>query len=129
MTRKKHLLVAVLCLGTLPMLTWAADDKADDVKPIAKSVNRLPAHYGKLVDKVQREKIYSIQAKYSEKIEELQEQLKDVLLQRDAEIRAILTDEQQQKLDELLAAAKAKVKGGAKQAATEASEKGDSTKQ
>src|SRR5688572_26179688 len=99
--KKKLFVAAVLCLaGTLPILTHAADEKATDAdsKPAARLAGRLPAHFGNLVDKTQRDKIYAIQAKYSEKIEDLQEQLKEVMLQRDAEIREVLTAEQKKKL-------------------------------
>jgi hypothetical protein len=122
--RKNTMLVAVLCLaGTLPILSRAADEKAPsaaDAKPLAaKAAGRLPSHFGKLVDKTQREKIYEIQTKYAEKIEDLQEQLKELMLQRDAEIRAVLTAEQQKKLDELIATVKSKSKAGKKAAAEE----------
>lgn len=109
--KRKLFFAVVLCLGaTLPILTHAADEKAadGDSKPAARLAGRLPAHFGNLVDKTQRDKIYAIQAKYSEKIEDLQEQLKEVMLQRDAEIREVLTAEQKKKLDEVLSAAKGK---------------------
>lgn len=79
---------------------------------------RLPPHFSKIVDKPQREKIYAIQSKYAEKIAALQDQLKDLTLKRDREIRDVLTSEQQQQLDELLAAARAKSKASKKQADT-----------
>jgi len=118
---KKHAFLAVLlcALGSLPILTQAADEKSSDTnaKPAAvKPAGRLPAHFGKFVDKPQREKIYSIQAKYADKIEDLQEQLKDVMLQRDKEIREVLTSEQQKQLDELLATVRAKMKSAKKSA-------------
>ncbi len=116
--RKKALFAISLSLaGFLPLLTKAADEKAAEIesKPaITKITGRLPNHYGKLVDKTQREKIYAIQAKYAEKIKLLQEQLKEIQLKRDTEIRDVLTAEQQKKLGELMAAVKAKSKAGKK---------------
>jgi hypothetical protein len=111
---KKFFAAAVLCLAaTLPILTHAADEKSAESgsKPAARLAGRLPAHFGDLVDKTQREKIYAIQAKFSEKIEDLQEQLKEVMLQRDAEIREVLTAEQKKRLDEVLSAAKGRRAG------------------
>jgi hypothetical protein len=125
--KKKFFAAAVLCLAaTLPILTNAADEKADVVesKPAARLAGRLPAHFGKIVDNTQREKIYAIQAKYSEKIEDLQEQLKDVMLQRDAEIREVLTAEQKKKLEELLSATKG-LRAGKKSAKAEKSAAAD----
>lgn len=124
MVRRNYLFVAAVCLaGLLPILSHAADEKGaaktanGDSKPAAtRLANRLPPHYGKLVDQTQRTKIYEIQAKYAEKIEDLQEQLKEVMLQRDAEIRGVLTEEQQKKLDELLATVRGKMKAGKKSA-------------
>jgi Spy/CpxP family protein refolding chaperone len=120
--KRKLFIAAVLCLGaTLPILTQAADEKAaGESKPAARLAGRLPQHFGNLVDKTQRDKIYAIQAKYSEKIEDLQEQLKEVMMQRDAEIREVLTAEQKKKLDEIMSAAKAK-RAGKKAAVAEKS--------
>jgi Spy/CpxP family protein refolding chaperone len=68
---------------------------------------RLPAHYSKIVDDAQRDRIYRIQAKYSARIEALQAQLDTLQAERDAEIRAVLTPEQQDQLDTLVTDAKA----------------------
>ncbi len=40
-----------------------------------KSAGRLPPHYGEVVSKEQREKIYLVQAKYADQIEKLRDQI------------------------------------------------------
>jgi hypothetical protein len=73
-----------------------------------KTKGRLPEHYAAVIDDKQREEIYGIQATYAPQIEKLQAQLNAVLGKRNAEIRAVLTPEQQIKVDELTAAEKKK---------------------
>ena len=68
-----------------------------------KQRRRLPNHYAKLVTDEQRESIYEIQRRYREKIEPLRKQIEQLIAERNAEIRQVLTPEQQRKLDELLA--------------------------
>lgn len=78
-------------------------------KPAAKKKapagGRLPNNYGRIgLSEKQRNDIYSIQAKYRDQIEALEKQLADLRAKRDAEIEAVLTPEQKQKLEELKAA-------------------------
>ncbi len=61
---------------------------------------RLPQGYAKIVDATQKQKIYAIQASYASQIEALQKQLDDLVAKEKAEIRAVLTADQQKKLDE-----------------------------
>ena len=68
---------------------------------------RLPPHYGQIVDEGQRQRIYRIQAGYNPKIEALQAELDVLVEQRDAEIRAVLSPEQQRRLDARIAEAQA----------------------
>jgi hypothetical protein len=63
------------------------------------SKERLPAYYGRIVDDAQRARIYRIQALYADRIEALQAQLDELVAKRDAEIRDVLSPEQQQQLD------------------------------
>lgn len=84
----------------------AAEKTADKARP----KHRLPPHYSKVVDKTQREKIYSIQDKYAPELDELNAKIKAVLAKRDAEIEQVLTPEQKAKVHEL--AAQNKSKGG-----------------
>jgi hypothetical protein len=90
-----------------PVTKDSAPAEADKPK------GRLPDHYAAVVDDKQREEIYSIQATYAPQIEKLQAQLDAVQGKRNAEIRAVLTPEQQQKVD-ALAEAHTKKEGAAK---------------
>jgi hypothetical protein len=65
---------------------------------------RLPAHYKDVVSPDQREKIYEIQDKYAEQIEEALARLEQVRQAQAEEIEAVLTAEQKQKVAELKAA-------------------------
>lgn len=71
---------------------------------------RLPAHYKDVVSPDQRAKIYEIQEKYAEQIEEVLAQLDQVRKQQTEEIEAVLTAEQKQKVAELKAASDGKRK-------------------
>jgi hypothetical protein len=67
----------------------------------------LPQYYGKLeVDDKQKESIYKIQASYEAQIDKLTEELAALKSKRDGEIRAVLTKEQQKKLDTTIDEAK-----------------------
>ena len=67
---------------------------------------RLPAHYLQVgVTETQRQKIYSIESSYDAKITSLKNQLTESTAKRDAEVRAILTADQQKQLDKLTGAA------------------------
>jgi serine/threonine protein kinase len=69
---------------------------------------RLPAYYNQVVTPQQRDKIYSIQHSYAERIEALQVQLKELQSRMDADVKAVLTPEQLRKVEELTAVAEAK---------------------
>jgi hypothetical protein len=69
---------------------------------------RLPAYYAQVVDEKQREAIYKIQQEYEPKIADLRAQLDKLTKERDAKTAAVLTPEQQKKVADLQAAAKAK---------------------
>lgn len=86
----------------------ASKTEAPAAKTRAQPRGRLPAHYGAVVDEAQREKIYGIQKSYQPQIEALQTQLAALREKQTAEIEAILTAEQKEKVKELAAAAKAK---------------------
>lgn len=60
----------------------------------AKQRGRLPAHYRKIVNDTQREKIYAIQAKYRQKIADLQAQVNALKTKRAEEMDALLTKDQ-----------------------------------
>ncbi|MBN2021313.1 MAG: hypothetical protein JW809_00830 [Pirellulales bacterium] len=109
---------AVIVLGLMavqPALT--ADTTKGNAEPAAEKAAakkpvqlRLPAHYGKIVDEKQRERIYAIQKEYGPKIQELKAQLQVLMDQRDQKIEAVLTPEQRKELATIKEAAKAKRK-------------------
>lgn len=86
----------------------AASKDATKPKKRAKPRGRLPAFYGKVVDRKQREQIYAIQKSHAAEIAKLRAQLKDLMVKRDTEVAAVLTAEQQTEVAKLAAAAKAK---------------------
>ena len=79
-------------------------------KPAKKKESRgqLPAYYGQVVDKQQREKIYAIQGEYAPKIDALKAQLAALIAERDEKVAAVLTPEQLKTVEKLSAEAKAK---------------------
>jgi hypothetical protein len=87
----------------------AADPPADiaaAAADLATFHGRLPAHYTQVgVTDTQRQKIYSIQSSYDAKITSLKNQLTEATAKRDAEVRAVLTADQQRQLDKLTGAA------------------------
>jgi len=85
--------------------------KTADSSDEGKLKGRLPAYFAKLVDKDQREAIYKIEDEYGPKIKALQQQVHDLEAERNGKIRAVLTPDQQQKLDEYMAAAKSAKSG------------------
>jgi hypothetical protein len=87
----------------------AADPTADTAaegEPTSTFHGRLPAHYTQVgVTDTQRQKIYSIQSSFDAKITSLKNQLSEASAKRDAEVRAVLTADQQKQLDKLTGAA------------------------
>lgn len=79
---------------------------AAPAKTRAKPRGRLPTYYGKVVDPTQKEKIYKIQQSYEPKIADLNAQLQALRDKRDAEIDAVLTADQRQKVAQYRADAK-----------------------
>lgn len=74
-----------------------------------KARGRLPFYYGKVgLSPEQRETIYGLQATYRPQLAELEKQLKELKAKLDAEVEAVLTDAQKQKLLELQEAARKK---------------------
>jgi hypothetical protein len=90
-----------------PLLIWAQNPAANRKAPAAKAApaakGRLPAHYSKLVNEAQRQRIYDIQAFYAPQIDDLKQQLDALIARRDAELHAVLTPVQQRQLEMLLA--------------------------
>lgn len=99
-------LVAFVACG----LVWAQETPKSKAKAAAEKVTgRLPNNYAKLgISEAQRKSIYGIQAKYNEQIDALTKQIEDLRGKRDAEIEAVLTPEQKEKLKALQKDAAAK---------------------
>ena len=90
------------------LLAQDASNAAVD-KPRKAAAGRLPPNYAKLdLSGTQRDQIYSVQNKYKVELEQLQAQLDSARTRRDAEIEAVLTAEQRQKLGVLQAEARKK---------------------
>lgn len=85
---------------------------AEDEKPAAterrEPRGRLPRYYAQVVTQKQREQIYAIQQQYTGSIAELEQQIDSLVAKRDAEVRAVLSPEQQHEVDELYAEAERK---------------------
>lgn len=92
----------------------AGAEKKPGKKPPADYRGPLPFYYGKVIAPDQKEKIYGIQAKYEAEIAALQKQVKELTAKRDAEIDAVLTPEQREKVAALRAEAKTKTPPGKK---------------
>jgi Spy/CpxP family protein refolding chaperone len=86
---------------------------APEASTAKKTRGRLPAYYGKVVTDKQREQIYEIQAKFTEQIAKLQEQLDALVAKRDAEVEQVLTDEQRAEIARLKSERKARRTGEA----------------
>jgi hypothetical protein len=106
--------------------TKATEKEAAPTKKAAKKpAGRLPVFYAEIVTEEQRAKIYVIQGSYADKLKALAAQIKAVQAEQNAEIEAVLTEEQKAKLqaakDE--AAAKRKQKTEAAEAKAEVPKK------
>jgi len=100
-------------LTTAPQAAFGDDAKPAVKKAVAKRGKmlrgRLPAHYAQVVTDEQKEKIYKIQEEYKPKIDAARAQLDALVKEQKEKIAAVLTLEQQKKVEE--AAAKPKEKG------------------
>ena len=71
------------------------------LKVTKRFLRRLPNFYGQAISDAQRDKIYEIQSTYFEPIEMLTLRLERLQAERDAQIEAVLTDEQKAKVEAL----------------------------
>ncbi len=115
------LLAVSLAFSDPAVVAQEADAKAKTPagRKIKKFRGRLPAHYGSVVEKDQRQAIYKVQEEYAGKITQLRVQLRAITKERDEKIAALLTPEQLAKVNELKATAKLKrqAKAGKKKTA------------
>ena len=105
-------LIAALALAILttvggppqqPQAAAAAQKKAKKLK------GRLPNYYGRVgITKKQRQKIYSIQATYRDKLEALQQQIEELREKQAVEVEAVLTETQRKKVQAFVEAARKK---------------------
>lgn len=106
-----------------------AQRKATAAEAAEKPSGRLPNNYGKLgLTDAQKEKIYSIQAGYADRIEELMQQIEELRTKRDGEIAAVLTAEQRDRLSALKEEAARKAASRKEEAAKAKTESAAETK-
>lgn len=113
----KRCVVVLACVcwafsvGTLAHLAKGVEEEAQatagskQAGTAGKKRRRLPPYYAKVIDAKQREAIYAIQDEYAPRIEELQKQLDALIAERDAKIQAVLTPEQLEQVQQLMAEA------------------------
>lgn len=87
--------------SNLPAQDSATETTTDTTPADDDSHRRLPAYYNDLVTPGQRARIYQIQDEYETQIEQLKQQLREVVSQRDAEVEAVLEPEQRELLTEV----------------------------
>ncbi|MDW8244525.1 MAG: hypothetical protein RMJ88_15050 [Thermogemmata sp.] len=98
------------CLGVMLIagVIAAQEPKVDPAKSKVKEAEvkvrgQLPPNWGKLgLSEEQKQKIYQIQNKYNSEILRLETQVKELRAKRDEEMRAVLTEEQKKRLEEIL---------------------------
>lgn len=89
----------------------AAADKSDKKGDPAARKGRLPANFGKLgLNDTQKDKIYAIQASYTDQLDALEAQVAAIKGKRDQEVDGVLTEDQRKILKNLTEAAKEKSK-------------------
>jgi hypothetical protein len=99
MTRIRVLL-GVLAIAVVLNAGLFGDDKTEKK---AKAKGQLPANWAKLgLTDEQKQKVYSVQEDYREKLADLEQKLKALRKQERQEMEKILTDAQKARLKEIL---------------------------
>lgn len=93
-------------VGALAIVIVSATLFAADTPKPKKS--RLPQYYGQVVTPEQRTAILAVADEYAPKLAELEAKLLALRGEADGKMRALLSSEQQKKLDQLIAEGKAK---------------------
>jgi cell division protein ZapA (FtsZ GTPase activity inhibitor) len=101
--------------GTLqPSSTESNPSATPETKPAKtkkakrRGADHLPPFFKGVVTDDQKEKIYAIQDEYDPKLKALKEQLKSLIVERDAKLDAVLTADQKSKVEAKRAEAEAK---------------------
>ena len=123
-SRRVALVLALLSIGLLgAALTLTAQEQEEGQTQRRRARGRLPNFYAQVVSGDQREKIYAIQKQHAPEIDKLRKQLQELIAKRDAEMRNLLTEEQQARVDGL--AEEARKRREAARAARRQSEEGE----
>jgi hypothetical protein len=96
----------VLSSGLIGQDAKKDDPKKEETKkddPASKARGMLPPNWKRigLTDK-QVQDIYKVQGKYNDEIDKLEAKIKELKATRDKEMKAVLTDEQKKRLDDIL---------------------------
>lgn len=84
---------ALAVAGVLTLGTLAAQP--------GQPLGRLPKFFNRVIDGIQREKIYKIQSNYDKQLDALQAQMDDLKKKRDQEVFGVLNPEQKARIQEL----------------------------
>ena len=115
MSRSRLLSLSLLLAMAASLLQFDLSLLGQEKDGRKKAKGRLPPHYSDLVDGIQREQIYQIQADYEPKIESLLSQIEAIERERDTKVEGVLRPEQLKRLREMQAATEAKRESRAKE--------------
>ena len=108
------LAIPVMCAMFAAGGLWAQQENgqqsAEKATATKKIRGRLPAYFAAIVSTEQRQKVYDLQTAYAEKIAALEEQIAQLVVQRDKDVDAVLTPEQSAEVSRKRAEAAAKRK-------------------
>lgn len=104
--RKSSLLGSLIAIGLITAVGLAQQRESEDPKPaVSEFRGRLPAYFSALVNREQRAEIYALQKRYHERIGELQSEIRDLEMERDKAVDAVLDPEQLAEVQKKRAAA------------------------
>ena len=89
--------------GALVLGLMVAVAAAQETTPRKSPRGRLPAYWNDVVEPEQKEQLYAIQKKYAAQIDELEAQMVALEAKREAEMTALLTPDQKEKLERVRA--------------------------
>jgi hypothetical protein len=100
-----------LSAGVVARSEPAVPSKSADKPAKAAPAPRLPPYFAQIgLSNAQRAKVLKVRQDYAARIERLEQELANLVAQRDGEVEGVLTDEQKKKLAALRAAPKTKEK-------------------